>query len=114
MNRSGLTPKQVCEKNPSDLLYIKCYGVFMVIMETLFDVISAAIGAIIGATFAFFLNRKRNKQMARQSVISRQELTTLRAENERLLQQIKTKEDIILKMQMQLLGTQVSKKKQKK
>ena len=86
----------------------------MVIMETLFDVISATIGAIIGATFAFFLNRKRNKQITRQSVISRQELTTLRAENERLLQQIKTKEDIILKMQMQLLGTQVSKKKPKK
>ncbi len=114
MNRSGLTPKRVCEKNPSDLSHIKCYGVFMAIMETLFDVISATIGAIIGATFAFFLNRKRNKQIARQSVISRQELTTLRAENERLLQQIKTKEDIILKMQMQLLGTQVSKKKPKK
>jgi hypothetical protein len=36
----------------------------MIIMETLFDAISATIGAVVGATFAFYLNRKRNKQMA--------------------------------------------------
>ena len=82
----------------------------MVIMDTLFDVISATIGAIIGAAFAFFLNRKRSRQMIRQSVNSRQELAALRQENERLLQQIKTKEDIILKMQMQLLGDAGNKK----
>lgn len=87
----------------------------MVIMETLFDVISATIGAVVGAMFAFFLNRKRSRQMMRQSVTSRQELTALRQENERLLQQIKVKEDVILKMQMQLLGdTPVQKAKNKK
>ena len=87
----------------------------MAIMETLFDVISATIGAVVGAMFAFFLNRKRSRQMMRQSVISRQELTALRQENERLLQQIKAKEDVILKMQMQLLGdTPVKKVKNKK
>jgi hypothetical protein len=50
-------------------------------------------------------------------VVSRQELSALRQENDRLLQQIKTKEDIILKMQMQLLGgasnTKVKDKKRK-
>ena len=87
----------------------------MAIMETLFDVISATIGAVVGAMFAFFLNRKRSRQMMRQSVTSRQELTALRQENERLLQQIKVKEDVILKMQMQLLGdTPVQKAKNKK
>lgn len=87
----------------------------MAIMETLFDVISATIGAVVGAMFAFFLNRKRSRQMMRQSVISRQELTALRQENERLLQQIKAKEDVILKMQMQLLGdTSVKKVTNKK
>ncbi len=88
----------------------------MVIMDTLFDVISATIGAVVGAMFAFFLNRKRSRQMVRQSVASRQELTALRQENDRLLQQIKTKEDIILKMQMQLLGNSgvVKPKKSKK
>ena len=88
----------------------------MVIMDTLFDVLSATIGAVVGAMFAFFLNRKRSRQMMRQSVTSRQELTALRQENDRLLQQIKTKEDIILKMQMQLLGDSgtVKPKKSKK
>ena len=85
----------------------------MAIMETLFDVISATIGAVVGAMFAFFLNRKRAKQFTRQSVASRQELSALRQENERLLQQIKTKEDIILKMQMQLLGDAGNKKAKK-
>lgn len=86
----------------------------MAIMETLFDVISATIGAVVGAMFAFFLNRKRSRQMMRQSVTSRQELTALRQENERLLQQIKTKEDIILKMQMQLLGNASAEKTKNK
>lgn len=87
---------------------IKVYP--MVIMDTLFDVISATIGAVVGAMFAFFLNRKRSRQMIRQTANSRQELLALRQENERLLQQIKTKEDIILKMQMQMLGDTGGKK----
>ena len=83
----------------------------MVLIETLFDVISATIGAIIGATFAFFLNRKRNRQITRETNISRQELAKLRTENERLLEQIKDKENIILKMQMQILSSSSKKKK---
>ena len=90
---------------------IKVYP--MVIMDTLFDVISATIGAVVGAMFAFFLNRKRSRQMIRQTANSRQELLALRQENERLLQQIKTKEDIILKMQMQMLGDTGGKKTKK-
>ena len=82
----------------------------MVIMDTLFDVISATIGAVVGAMFAFFLNRKRSRQMIRQTVTSRQELAALRQENERLLQQIKIKEDIILKMQIQMLDDTGGKK----
>ena len=83
----------------------------MVLIETLFDVISATIGAIIGAMVAFFLNRKRNRQITRETTISRQELAKLRAENERLLEQIKDKENIILKMQMQILDSTSKKKK---
>ena len=82
----------------------------MVIMDTLFEVISATIGAVVGAMFAFFLNRKRSRQMIRQTVTSRQELAALRQENERLLQQIKIKEDIILKMQIQMLDDTGGKK----
>ena len=42
----------------------------MVLMETLFDVFSAAIGAIVGVIFAFFLNRKSRNKMANQLVPS--------------------------------------------
>ncbi len=86
----------------------------MALVDTLFDVISATVGAVIGATFAFFLNRKRTRQITRETTISRQELAKLRSENERLLEQIKEKENIILKMQIQILGTKTDKKKSKK
>ncbi len=86
----------------------------MALVDTLFDVISATIGAVIGATFAFFLNRKRTRQITRETTISRQELAKLRSENERLLEQIKEKENIILKMQIQILGAKTDKKKSKK
>lgn len=83
----------------------------MSFIETLFDVISASIGAILGAIFAFFLNRKRGKQMANQLVISKSELNRIKLENEELLRQIRTKENIIMQMQMQILGNTDNHKK---
>lgn len=83
----------------------------MVIMETLFDVLSASIGAILGALFAFFLNRKRGRQMASQVIISKTELNKIKLENEELLKQIREKENIIMKMQMQILGNAPATKK---
>jgi membrane protein YqaA with SNARE-associated domain len=76
----------------------------MVILETLFDVLSATIGAVLGAVFAFYLNRKRNRKMLSQQAISRQELQQSKEENARLLSQIKEKENLILQMQVQILG----------
>ena len=86
----------------------------MALIDTLFDVLSASFGAICGAVFAFFLNRRRNRQMANEQIVSRRELDAMRQENQRLLEEIKDKENIILKMQMQLLGTSASKKKNTK
>lgn len=83
----------------------------MVILETLFDVISASIGAILGAVFAFYLNKKRNRKMANQVVFSRQELEKMRQENERLLQTIREKENLLLKMQIEILGKRARTKK---
>ncbi|MBR2510895.1 MAG: hypothetical protein IKB59_01870 [Alphaproteobacteria bacterium] len=83
-------------------------------IDTLFDVLSASFGAICGAVFAFFLNRRRNRRMANEQIISQRELDAIRQENERLLKEIKDKENIILKMQIQLLGTSDSKKKNTK
>ena len=86
----------------------------MVIMETLFDVLSASIGAILGALFAFFLNHKRGRQMASQVIISKTELNKIKLENEELLKQIREKENIIMKMQMQILGNAPATKKPRK
>mgnify|MGYP003288930982 CR=1 FL=1 len=86
----------------------------MALIDTLFDVLSASFGAICGAVFAFFLNRRRNRRMANEQIISRRELDAIRQENERLLEEIKDKENIILKMQMQLLEFSGPKKKNTK
>ena len=86
----------------------------MALIDTLFDVLSASFGAICGAVFAFFLNRRRNRRMANEQIISHRELDAIRQENERLLKEIKDKENTILKMQIQLLGISASKKKNTK
>ena len=83
----------------------------MAILETLFDVISASIGAILGAVFAFFLNKKRNKKMANQVVFGRQELEKIKLENQKLLETIREKENLILKMQVEILGKRARPKK---
>jgi len=83
----------------------------MAILDTLFDVLSASIGAILGAVFAFFLNKKRNKKMANQVVFGRQELEKIKQENERLLETIREKENLILKMQVEILGKRARAKK---
>ena len=74
------------------------------LIETLFDLLSASTGAICGALFAFFLNRKRNRQMSSQLVVSRQALDKIKIENEKLLERIQEKENLILQMQLQILG----------
>ena len=83
----------------------------MVILETLFDVLSASVGAVIGVFVGFVLNRKTRKKMASQIVISRQALDKIKLENSELLKRIQDKENIILKMQMQILGSASKKKK---
>ena len=82
----------------------------MVLLETLFDLLSASAGAIFGALFAFFLNRKRNKKMESQLIISRQALEKIKLENQDLLRQIREKENLILQMQVQILGDKANRK----
>lgn len=80
------------------------------LMETLFDLISASTGAICGALFAFFLNHRKTKSISSQLVISRQALEKIKLENETLLKQIRDKENLILQMQMQILGQKTAPK----
>lgn len=89
----------------------------MAIIETLFDILSASAGAVLGAVSTYLLNHKRNQNMAGQLVVSRRELDKIKLENHDLLEQIKEKENLILKMQMQLLadaGTATKKTKKTK
>ena len=85
----------------------------MVVLETLFDVLSASIGATFGVFVGFILNRKSRKKMANQVVISRQALDKIKLENIELLKRIQDKENIILKMQMQILGDSADDNKDK-
>ena len=86
----------------------------MVIVETLFDLLSASAGAILGALFAFFLNRKRRKQLANQLIISRNALEKVKLENEKLLAQVQEKENVILQMEMQILEQKNTGKKSRR
>ncbi len=83
--------------------------VFMAIMDTFFDFLSASGGAILGALFAFVLNHKRNRKMSNQLIISRQALDKIKMENTELLKQIQDKENTILKLEMQILGDEPKK-----
>ena len=94
-------------------IYLFDKMVSMVIMDTIFDFLSASGGAILGALVAFMLNRKRNRQMASQLIVSRQALDKIKLENSELLKRIQDKENIILKMQMQILGNGDDAKTQK-
>ena len=85
----------------------------MVVLETLFDVLSASIGATFGVFVGFILNRKSRKKMENQVVVSRQALDKIKLENTELLKRIQDKENIILKMQMQILGDGADDKKDK-
>ena len=85
----------------------------MVVLETLFDVLSASIGATFGVFVGFILNRKSRKKMENQVVVSRQALDKIKLEHTELLKRIQDKENIILKMQMQILGDGADDKKDK-
>ncbi len=80
-------------------------------MDTIFDFLSASGGAILGALVAFLLNRKRNRQMANQLIVSRQALDKIKLENTELLKQIQDKENTILQLEMQILGNGDEEKK---
>lgn len=91
----------------------------MAILDSLFDVISASVSAMVGGLVGFLLNRKDRKRMANQVVVSSQALEKIKLENSELLKRIQDKENIILELQMQILddnadGTPSKQKPKKK
>ena len=83
----------------------------MSITETLFDILSASAGATVGVLIGFLLNSGRTKKMANQLVVSKSTLEKIKIENQELLKRIQDKENIILQMQMQILGDDAQTKK---
>ena len=83
----------------------------MSITETLFDIFSASVSASFGVLVGFVLNRGRTKRMANQIVVSKTALEKIKIENQELLKRIQDKENIILQMQMQILGDDAQTKK---
>lgn len=82
----------------------------MAVIDTLFDVLSASVGATFGVLVGFVLNRKSRQKMANQVVLSRAELEKIKLENSELLKRVQDKENTILQMQMQILGDDVTDK----
>lgn len=81
------------------------------LIDTLFDLLSAASGALVGAVVTGFFNRGRRQQLANQVVLGRQALEKMKLENDRLLEMVRekenmiqSKENMILEMQMQILS----------
>ena len=86
----------------------------MVLVETLFDLLSASAGAICGVLFGFYLNRKSRRKMANQVVLSKQELNKIKLENESLLKRVQDKENMILQLQMHILDQDSPRKQTRK
>ena len=83
----------------------------MAIVETFFDFLSATGGAILGAVFAFFLNRNRNRRKDNQIVIGRQALEKIKIENAELMARIQEKDKMIAQLKSQLEILENKKKK---
>ena len=82
----------------------------MAILDTFYDVLSASVSAVVGVLVGFILNHKSRDKMANQVVVSYQELEKIKLENSDLLKRIQDKENIILQLQMQILGKKPEKK----
>lgn len=75
----------------------------MAIVETLLDLLSAASGALVGATVTALFNHGKRRQLSDQVVLGQRALDKMQAENKRLLGVIQDRENTILQMQMKIL-----------
>lgn len=85
----------------------------MVITDLLYDFSVGLVCALVGALISLVLSRRKARRLTSEIVLRRQDLETLRLENNRLLETIKTRENEILELQKQILASN-SKPKRKK
>lgn len=87
----------------------------LTLIETFGDLLSATSGALVGAIVTGLFNRGRNRTLSERVMMGQKELEKQQLENQRLLDVIKEKENIILNMQMDMLaGKKPKSKKQRK
>lgn len=85
----------------------------MVITDLLYDFSVGLVCALVGALISLVLSRRKARRLTSEIVLRRQDLETLRLENNRLLETIKARENEILELQKQILASN-SKPKRKK
>lgn len=85
----------------------------MVITDLLYDFSVGLVCALVGALISILLSRRKARRLNSEIVLRRQDLETLRLENNRLLETIKARENEILELQKQILASN-SKPKRKK
>lgn len=76
----------------------------MDITNILYDLASGTIGAVMGAMVMLSFGRKKNKQLSDETILARNRLEKIRLENDKLLGQIKNKEDKILAQEKKILN----------
>lgn len=85
----------------------------MVITDLLYDFSVGLVCALAGALISILLSRRKTRRLTSEIVLRRQDLETLRLENNRLLETIKARENEILELQKQILATHPKPKRKK-
>ncbi len=75
----------------------------MIITDIAYDLTVGVTGAIIGAFLIGLISRRRARHLRGQIVLSQRDLSTLKLENNRLLETIKNRETQILQLQKRIL-----------
>ncbi len=85
----------------------------MAITDLLYDFSVGLVCALVGALISLVLSRRKARRLTSEIVLRRQDLETLRLENNRLLETIKARENEILELQKQILATHPKPKRKK-
>ena len=75
----------------------------MVITDVLYDLTVGVAGAVIGALIMLAFNRKKTRRLSNEILVNRHDLEKLRLENNKLIETIKDRETLILKLQRKIL-----------
>lgn len=95
--------KRACENKPRVNKNIIRYNHRMVITDVLYDFSVGVACALVGALISTIFSRRKTRRLTSEIVLRRQDLETLRLENNRLLDAIKERETQILELQKKIL-----------